>query len=154
MAVVILTFAWKGAIVEMVWPPRPNVPAVSTVAPDPALLKWAETLRPILPKMLPADRQYLASLYDAMAFVIKQDRGRERPIISSMDSFRSFHADTLKSAVERLKVGKYEGLDAALDMTFGNANGFEAKPITEDGAAKLIAAAQVLSYVLGIPTDE
>lgn len=154
MAVVVLTFAWRGAIVEMVWPPRPSVPAVSTVSPDPALLKWAEPLKPILPKMLPTDRQYLASLYDAMAFVLKQDRGRETPIIGSMDSFRSFHADTLKSAIERLKVGRYEGLDAALDEVYINANGAEAKPINEDGAAKLIAASQVLSYVLGIPTDE
>lgn len=154
VAAVILVFAWKGAVVEVLWPPRPDVPAVSTTAPEPALLKWADPLKPILPKMLPSDRMYLASLYDAMAFVLKQDRERDVPIIGSMDSFRSFHANTLKSAIERLKVGRYEGLDAAIDTVYINANGAEAKPVTADGAAKLIAASQVLSYVLGIRGDE
>jgi hypothetical protein len=153
VAVVILFFAWKGSILDLAWPPA-DVPDSAVTKPEAALLKWAEPLVPILPQMMPADRLYLAQLYDAMSYVLLRDGQRDRPIIGTTDQFAAFHANSLRLSIDKQNVGKYPGLDKAIDLVFVNANGPESKPVTADSRAKLIAACQALSWSFGIRRDE
>jgi hypothetical protein len=154
VAAVILLFAWKQSVLSVVWPPQPTAVDADVPKPDAILMAWAEPLRPILPKMLPADRKYLANLYDAMAFVLARDRDRDDPIVSSTDKFASFHAGTLRLAIDKASVGKYPGLAQAIDQTFLAAAGAEIRPLDRDTSTKLIAACQVLSYVFAVKRDE
>lgn len=156
VAVVILVFAWKGSIVDMPWPP-PSVPGAvdkPVPTPDEALRAWAEPLRPILPKMLASDREYLANLYDAMTFVILRDGQRDAPIVSTTQKFADFHAGSLRLAIDKAKVGQYPGLDRAIDQVFVSAGGPEVKAIDADTRTKLVAACQVLSWAFAIKRDE
>jgi hypothetical protein len=149
VAVVLLFFAWNGADLSMPWPPAPQE-SIKTPKPDPELLKWAEPMRPILPKMLPKDREYLAAFYDAMAFVILRDRQRELPIIGSTEQFANFHGGSLRLAIDKANVGKYPGLAEAIDQTFINACGPESQKIDEKVGSRIVAACGVLSWSLGI----
>lgn len=153
--VVLLLFAWKGSVLDIRWPPAP-AEVIDGPKPEPNLLAWAESLRGVVPRMLPADRMYLANLYDAMSFVLLRDgrRADGKPILSSTDKFRTFHIGTLQLAIDKDKVGQYPGLDDAIDEVFVLANGPEIKPIDEAGRAKLIAACQVLAWTFGIHRDE
>jgi hypothetical protein len=149
VAAVLIFFAWKGSDLSMPWPPAPHE-NITTPQPDAELLKWAEPLRPILPKMLPKDRQYLAAFYDAMAFVLIRDRQRELPIIGSTEQFANFHGGSLRLAIDKANVGKYPGLAEAIDETFINACGAEVQKIDEKVGSRLVAACGVLSWSLGI----
>jgi hypothetical protein len=156
VAVVILVFAWKGSVLDIQWPP-PSTPAVvdnPVPVPDPALRAWAEPLRPILPKMLAGDRQYLSSLYDAMTFVVLRDGQRDDPIISTTQKFADFHSGSLRLAIDKAKVGQYPGLDRAIDQVFVSAAGADMKAIDADTRTKLSAACQVLSWAFSIKRDD
>lgn len=153
VAVVILFFAWKGSVLDLSWPPA-NTPSVVVPKPDAELLAWADQLQPILPRMLPADRQYLSSFYDAMAFVLLRDGDRDKPIVSDTEQFAAFHAGSLQLAIEKANVGKYPGLDRAIDSVFFAAAGAESMPIDKDRRAKLIAACGVLSWAFAIHNDQ
>jgi hypothetical protein len=156
VAAALILFAWKGGSVGVVWPPvspsgpvSPNAPA-----PDPALLKWAEPLRKHLPTMLPADREYYSRFYDALSFVLLRNSKLEKPVIKTTSDFEAFHASSLQMSIDKASVGKYPGLDAAIDEVFVTAAGPEVKPVTPDVGAKLIAASQVISWVFGIRGNE
>ena len=153
MAVMILAFAWKGSELAISWPPAP-LTQIDTPKPEARLLAWAEPLRPILPRMLPKDRLYLASLYDAMAFVLMRDGDRERPIVGTTEQFANFHAGTLKLAIDKASVGKYEGLGEAIDLVYVSALGPDIRAIDKDSRVKLIAACGVLSWTFGIGRNE
>ena len=153
VAVVLLVFAWKGSTLDIPWPPAPFT-KISGPEPDAKLMKWAEPLKAIVPKMLPADRQYLANFYDAMAFVMLKDRDRDPPIVSTTDKFVVFHTNSLRLAIERAKVGKYPGLGEAIDEVFLNAAGAQAKAIDSDTRSILVAACGVLSWSFAIHRDE
>ena len=153
VAAVLLVFAWKGSELTTIWPPAP-LTAVDTPKPSPDLLKLAEPLKPILSKMLPKDRQYLATLYDAMAYVLIRDGEREKPIIGSNDQFAAFHAGTLKLAVDKSAVGKYPGLAEAIDNVYVNALGADVRELSVDDRRALIAACGVLSWSFGMGRDE
>lgn len=146
---VLLIFAWKGSSLSIPWPPENTDPTIPQ--PAPALLAWVEPVRPIAAKMLPKDRQYLSSLYDAMAFVLIRDgkRGPEA-IISTTEKFVAFHASTLRLAIDRESVGKYPGLAQAIDQVFVSAIGAEVRAIGEADTAKLVGACNALSWVLKI----
>ena len=153
VAAVLLVFAWKGSELTTIWPPAP-LTTVDTPKPSPDLLKLAEPLKPILPRMLPKDRQYLATLYDAMAYVLIRDGEREKPIIGSSDQFAAFHAGTLKLAVDKAAVGKYPGLAEAIDNVYVNALGADVRELSVDDRRALIAACGVLSWSFGMGRDE
>ena len=152
VAVVLLVFAWKGSALDLNWPPAPHT-TITVPKPEPELLAWAEPLRPILPKMLLKDRQYLASFYDAMAFVLLRDAGRDKPIVGSTDSFASFHAGSLQMAIDKAAVGKYPGLGAAIDQTFINAIGADIRPLDKDTRTRLTAACGVLAWAFKVGGD-
>lgn len=153
VAAVLLFFAWKGSDLSIPWPPAP---ATDVQAPQPPadLLVWAEPLRPILPKMLPSDRKYLANFYDAMAFVILRDADRDPAIIGSTEQFANFHGGSLRLAIDKANVGKYPGLAEAIDQTFLAALGPEMKPIDKQSRSRLVTACAVLSWTFGIRGNE
>lgn len=149
VAAALLWFVWKGQEMTIPWPQAPQV-TVEATKPPADEMAWAEQLRPILPKMLPADRQYLASFYDAMKFVIRQDGERSSPIVGDTEKFTVLHAGSLQLAIERKKVGKYPGLDVAIDSVFSAACGADVSAVNPDRRKKLIAACNVLSYALAV----
>lgn len=149
VAAALLFFAWKGSEIDLRWPPAGIRPIVAA-RPDDALLPWVADLKPMLPKMLPKDREYLAAFYDAMAFVLLQDGDREKPIVSDTEKFAAFHAGSLQLAIKKANVGKYPGLDAAIDSAFFKAAGAESAPIDKDKRIKLAAACGVLSWAFHV----
>lgn len=153
VAVTLLFFAWKGSELSTVWPPAPTK-GIDTPKPPPELLKLADGLRPVAARMLPKDRLYLSSLYDAMAYVIMRDSDRERPIIGTTEAFANFHAGTLRLAIDRAKVGKYPGLAEAIDQVFVRALGADVRELDNESREKLIAACGLLSWTFEIGRDE
>lgn len=153
VAAVLLFFAWKGSDLTLPWPPLPS-DGQKTPQPAPEMLELAAPLKPILPKMLPADRKYLASFYEAMAFVVLRDGDRDNPIIGSTDQFANFQAGSLRLAIDKAKVGQYPGLAEAIDQTFLAALGPEMKPLDKPARARLVSACGVLSWVFGVRGDE
>jgi len=157
VAAVILLFAWRGGNLSMKWPQMPlpaAAVAVKDVKPTAEQLAWAADLKAILPKMLPSDRQYLAAFYDATAFVMTQDGERSTPIIGDTDKFTVFHAGSLQLAIQKKNVGKYPGLDKAIDAVFLAAAGADVKAIDKATGEKLIAACNVLAYAFRINGNE
>jgi len=156
VAGIILFFAWRGGELGMKWPQMPQPAAAVAVAEKPTAeqLAWATELKAILPKMLPSDRQYLAAFYDATAFVLKQDGDRSTPIIGDTDKFTVFHAGSLQLAIQKKNVGKYPGLDKAIDSVFFDAVGADVKAIDKATGEKLIAACNVLAHAFRINGNE
>lgn len=154
VAIVLLAFAWKGSELKIDWPTLPKPAAVAAAKPTADQLAWAAELKPILPKMLPADRKYLSAFYDATAFILIQDGARSTPIIGDTDKFTIFHAGSLQLAIEKKNVGKYPGLDKAIDSVFLNASGADVAAIDADKRAKLIAACNVLSWAFRVNGNE
>jgi hypothetical protein len=154
VAGVLLVFAWRGGELDMKWPQVTAPAAVAKVEkPLAEHFAWAADLKPLLPKMLPADREYLSAFYDATKFVLTQDGDRSTPIIGDTDKFTVFHAGSLQLAIQRKNVGKYPGLDKAIDAVFFNAAGADVKAIDKDTREKLISACNVLAYVFKVGTD-
>lgn len=145
VAIVIVWFSWKGADLSMHWTPgdRPEKPAAEALA-------LGEPLRPILPKMIVKDRQYLSSLYEAMAFILTTDGQREKPIIADTAKFVQFHAATLNLAIKKENVGKYDGLGEAIDAVFLKAVGADQKALDAAARKKLIDACGVLAWAFAV----
>lgn len=152
MAAVLLLFAWKGSALTVSWPPAPAATVV-VPKPEPVLLEWAEPMRAILPGMLVKDREYLASFYDAMTFILIRDGGRSKPIVDTTDKFVVFHAGSLQMAIDKANVGKYPGLGEAIDQTIVNAIGADVRALSPEDRTKLTAACSVLAYVLKVGND-
>ena len=155
VAAVILLFAWRGGNLSMKWPQMPLPAAAVAVAEKPTAeqLAWAADLKAILPRMLVGDREYLSAFYDATRFVLAQDGERSTPIIGDTDKFTVFHAGSLQLAFQKKNVGKYPGLDKAIDAVFLNAAGADVKAIDKATRDKLTAACNVLTYVFKVGTD-
>jgi hypothetical protein len=154
VAAVLLVFAWRGGEMNMKWPQLPKPAATATVEkPSAEQLAWAADLKAILPKMLPTDRAYLSAFYDATKFVLTQDGERSTPIIGDTDKFTVFHAGSLQLAIQKKNVGKYPGLDKAIDAVFFNAAGADVKAIDRDTREKLLAACNVLAYAFRVNSD-
>lgn len=153
VAAVLLLFAWKGADLPMYWPPAQEK-TLKTQKPDADSLKWAAPLKPILPKMLPHDRQYLAAMYDAMAFVLARDAERDVPIIDTTGQLASFHGGSLRLTIDKANVGKYPGLAEAIDETFVAACGPEVQKMDARLRSRAVAVCGVLAWTLSVGTDE
>jgi hypothetical protein len=153
VAVVLLVFAWKGSSLKIEWPPMGPGTAVTIPRPDGVILEWAEPLRPILPKMLAKDREYLANFYDALSFVLIRDADRDPPIVRTTSDFVAFHAGSLQLAIDKAAVGKYPGLAEAIDQTIINALGADQRALSSEDRTKLTAACTVLAYALKVGND-
>lgn len=148
----LLLFVWKGAALDISWPPNGGV-QIESATPDRESMAWASSVRPIVPKMLPTDAVYLARFYDAMVFVIGRDNVRPDPVIKTTDQFAAFHAGSLKLAIDKAKVGIYPGLDVAIDETFLNALGPSARTLTADDRRKIMDASAALAHTLMPPHE-
>jgi hypothetical protein len=149
VAVALLVFSWRGADLNLEWPPSP-LSTVEAPKPPAEALAWAEDLKPFLARMLPSDRAYLSSFYDAMAYIVLKDGDRSTPIIGDTEAFAVLHAGSLKLAVEKAKVGQYPGLDDAIDSVFFKAMGADVQPIDKNTRPRLVSACGVLSYVFAV----
>ena len=153
VACILLLFAWKGGELDLKWPPS-HVQEVAPPKPPAEALAWADDLRPILPRMLLADREYLAAFYDAMAFILLQDGDRSTPIIGDTEKFSVLHAGSLQLAIKKASVGKYPGLDKAIDMAFFNAAGADVAPLDAKKRGQLVMACGVLSWAFKVHGNE
>lgn len=149
MAGMLLFFAWRGANVQIEWP-LPGVTLAKDTQPDPADLKWAETLKGVVTKMTPKDRLYCANFYQALRFVVERDGKRSDPIITDTTKFEAFHAGSLKAAIDREDVGKYDGLGEAIDEVFVNAAGADVQKVNAQVRGKLLAACGVVAWTFSI----
>jgi hypothetical protein len=149
VAAVLLVFAWRGSELNVQWPPVP-VSDIKVPKPEPELMQLAADVGKILPKMTPADRRYLAHFYDAMAFVLLRDGEREKPIIADTERFAAFHGGSLRLAIDKSDVGKYDGLGEAIDMAFIKANGADVLKVDEKVRRNLVVACGVLSWTFSI----
>jgi hypothetical protein len=102
-------------------PPRPDGPV-------------AEALR----SATSSDRARVRGIYEALADVTERDAGKQ---ISTLADWRSIHARTLVLAAGGTGlVGKYKGLDTAVDKVLTDAVGsLENVPLSQDVVSKLVA---------------
>lgn len=149
VAAVLIYFAWNGVKFDMTWPPKGEADT-TIVSPPESQLAWAEPLKAILPKMLPADREYLSAFYDALGFVVFQDGSRSTPAITTSDQFVQLHAGSLNLAIQKKNVGKYPGLAQAIDQTFLAACGPESVSLTKESRMTLVSACNTLAWVFRI----
>ncbi len=150
VAAMLLLFAWKGSTLRLEWPPAPPAASVTTPQPSPEVLAYAAPVREYLPRMTPKDRLYMANFYEAMAFVLLRDGGRDEPIVTNTDKFIGFHGGSLRMAIDKGDVGKYGDLGAAIDRTFVNAVGADPKPLDADVRQKIVAACGALAWTFRI----
>lgn len=153
VAAILLVFAWKGSNIALEWPPAPT-PSVVIPRPENVLLEWVEPLRPILPKILVKDREYFASFYDALSFVLIRDASREKPIVCTTGDFVAFHAGSLQLAIDKANVGRYPGLGEAIDLSIINALGADARALSDEDRVKLTAVCSTLAYVFKVGGNE
>lgn len=153
LVVILLFFSWKGVDLDLSWPPS-DEPAVSTPRPSQEYLDWAKSVKPIAAKMLPKDRLYLSSFYEAMAFILLRDFDRDKPIVATTDDFVTFHSGSLRLAIDKASVGKYPGLAEAIDETFMAALGPDQKALDDALESRLVAACGALAWVMDIHGDE
>jgi len=149
VAAVLVYFAWHGVTFDVSWPPQ-SQSKPTIVVPSESQLAWAEPLKAILPKMLPADREYLSAFYDALGFVVYQDGAKSSPVITTSDQFVELHAGSLNLAIEKRNVGKYPGLDRAIDQVFLAACGADSASLTQESRRTLVAACNTLAWAFRI----
>lgn len=150
MAAVILFFAWRGQVSNIHWPPVEAVGGIRCEQPSAETLRAAAPLRAILSRMTPTDRNYLANLYDAMAFVVERDGKQTMPVITDTGKFEAFHAGSLRLAIDRDDVGKYDGLGEAIDQTILNVVGADPKTADAETRKKLVDACRILAWTFTI----
>lgn len=114
-----------AAVVAMsfLWSPRP-----AAVGPVATALQSASS----------TDRASVRAIYKALSDVTARDAGRR---IATTAAWRACHSDALRLAVGGTDlVGKYPGLDAAVEQTLGTYFPLDNTPITEELAKKIVAA--------------
>lgn len=84
-----------------------------------------------------SDRAKLASIYRALADVVARDSGR---LITTTSAWRSVYRDALQLAAGGTDlVGKYPGLDVAVEKVLAEHYPLENLPMDKDMAAKIAA---------------
>lgn len=149
LVAVLLAFAWKDSIQKIAWPP-PGVDTAVAPRPPAELLEEASEVAKLVPNILPSDRRHLAAFYDALMFVLARDGERAEPVISSTAKFAALHAGSLNLAIEKKKVGRYPGLDKAIDKALMRIAGDDEGPVDEKRRGKLLAACGTLSWIFSI----
>jgi hypothetical protein len=148
--VVLLFFSWKGVDLDLPWQSH----EVASPRPSEEAIGWVAGVKPIAAKMMPSDRVYLSSLYEAMAFILLRDFERDQPVIKTTDDFIAFHSGTLRLAIDKENVGKYPGLAEAIDEAFLRALGADQKAIEGEVRPRLVAACGALAWTLRVGKDE
>lgn len=156
VAGVLLWFAWRGSEVEFPWPNVENPKEVQVVVPRPPteILDLCGGVADKTKTMLPYDREYLSSFYIAMGVILQRDADRVDPVIKTTDQWVAFHAGSLQLAIDKKKVGKYEGLGEAVDLVFMEAIGADARKLSKTDLEKLSKVSAAISYVFKAGEDE
>lgn len=82
------------------------------------------------------DRARVRAIYSALADVTQRDAGSR---IANVATWRAVHADALRLAVGGTDlVGKYPGLDRAVDAVLAEHVGLDNVPLTPEVAAKIV----------------
>jgi hypothetical protein len=84
-----------------------------------------------------SDRAKLASIYSALADVISRDQGQ---LITTTAAWRSIYSDALRLAAGGTDlVGKYPGLDVAVEKVLSEHYSLDNLPVDKDMAVKMAA---------------
>jgi hypothetical protein len=136
---------WAAALLvglSIVYPngitlPNGNTPVVAPEAP----VETDATIVTLLKDATPEDKGRVVSIYEGMQFVLSRDKGQR---INTTEKWREFQANTLQLAVEQ--VGKYPGLDAAIEGVFKNVLGTDdVLPATPETQQKLLKACEIIA---------
>jgi hypothetical protein len=89
-----------------------------------------------------SDRKAVAGVYRALADVTERDNGR---LITSTSVWRAIHSDALRLAVGGTDlVGKYPGLDTAVEKTLAKHFSLDNLPLTPDLVANIAAGCRAV----------
>lgn len=150
---VLLAFAWRGEISTALWPPKNTPSAIKKDRPDDESLGWASGVN--VDGMTPKDRLYAAGFYQAVGFVLKNDRARAARVLDSTSKFSVFHAGSLQLAIDKGDVGRYPGLGASIDRAFFAAAGdADDKPLDNETAERFIRCCDALAWRFSIHADQ
>lgn len=150
---IILAFAWRGEIKTAIWPPANKPDAVAIEKPDAEALGWVAGVN--VAGMTPKDRLHAAGFYQALRFVLKNDRARPNKVMDTTEKFSLFQAGSLQLAIDQGDVGRYPGLGASIDRAFFAAAGDDDdKTMTDEVADKLMRCCGALAWRLSIHADE
>lgn len=88
------------------------------------------------------DRARVRAIYSALADVTRRDAGSR---IANVATWRAVHSDALRLAVGGTDlVGKYPGLDLAVDKVLAENVGLDNVPLTPEVAAKIVAGCRAV----------
>ena len=94
----------------------------------------------VLAKATAADRANIGGIYTGLKTVITRDNGQS---VNNTERWSVLQARTLQLAVDQ--VGKYPGLDAAIEAVFlAEVGTDDVVPVTADTVAKLVKACDVI----------
>lgn len=155
IAAVLIAIAFGGKALDIVYTPSLEATVVP-VSPDDR--KLVEGIK--VDGILPADRAYYSAFYAALGEVLKHDGERDTPAIDTTEKFRRVHAGSLNFALERKRVGKYDGLGAQIDEAFRQAavtekakDGLDVQAMTRALRDRLQAACAALAWKFAVHRD-
>ena len=136
---------WVAGLLLLLWVVFPNgikLP-VPVNTPD-AVVPAGETdpaIVALLKDAAVADRGRVVSIYEGLQFVLTRDKGQR---INTTEKWAELQANTLQLAVEQ--VGKYPGLDAAINDVFLRVLGTDdVLSANADVQLKLIKACEIIA---------
>ncbi len=125
------------------FPDAGKLPAPPSPAPAPTPAPPAETdakIAGLLAAASPEDKARVASIYTGLRTVLSRDKGE---FVNNTERFAVLQANTLKLAVEQ--VGRYPGLDVAIEAVFKTAIGTDdVAQITPEVTAALCKACDII----------
>lgn len=143
---------WAAAALlgfAIVFPDGISFSGLSKPDPTPAVVVDKVTDSKIVELLADADKKdkaRIASVYSALASVLKKDNGQR---INTTEKWAELHASTLGLAID--SPGKYPGLDVAIEDVFYKVVGTEGidasvvNPVTPLVQRKLIEAANIIA---------
>lgn len=150
VAAAVLFFSFGGNY----YLPKPTAVEVDSFPLPEGARPWVEDLKPLLPKMTPADRLYLRDIYAAMAVILDRDAQNDSPSIDTTGRFAKMHSTTLGLAIDLEKVGKTPGLGEAIDKSFERAAGLDDTRIDDAKRKQLTDACRAIAWAFNINSNE
>jgi hypothetical protein len=119
--------------------PVPTPSPAPTPAPSPT--DTDTNIVSVLAHATADDKARVASIYTGLRTVLLRDKGE---LVNNTERFAVLQANTLKLAVDQ--VGKYPGLDVAIENVFKTAVGTDdVVPLTADVTAALVKACDIIA---------
>lgn len=135
---------WAAALLvglSIVYPNGITLPQPAPVVVPEAPVETDAAIVTLLKEATPEDKGRVVSIYEGMTFVLNRDKGQR---INTTEKLAEWQANTLQLAVEQ--VGKYPGLDVAIDNVFKRVLGTDdVLPATAETQQKLINACEIIA---------